>query len=239
MWVEPPESSSSKESSAGSRPASDNSGWTTVHGQGDQDDEEPAMPAKTETITQANKSLVWPDRDLDANLTADIPGYSKHDRFQVRMSLVNRETQLFTYPALMYFAEMEFARAARYQRPFTMITMQLGTHSAQDPLRPNLLRTDGLALVGTRIMDIKRSTDLLGHFAPSGLAILLPETEKTPAFELAKRLAKMFADIEPTEWTNWHPLRYLIGIAGVPDDGATLRQLLAEAVNYRFRNENV
>lgn len=196
----------------------------------------PGTPVGGPTASAERKAR-WPSEEVEIFRTPEVPGYSKKDRFQVRMTLVNRETQILQYPVLMYFTEMEFVRAARYNRSFSLIVVQVGTAPATpnglmvDPLTP-----DGMALLGTKIMDIKRSPDLLGHFDPAGLAILMPETERKSADKLALRIATMISLIEPCEWTRWKPLRYLIGYAGAPDNAVTLPQLVNECVKYQMHN---
>ena len=56
-----------------------------------------------------------------------------------------------------------------------MIVIQVGTKANSNGDSPvEALDIDGMALLGTKIMDIKRSPDLLGHFDLDGLAILMP-----------------------------------------------------------------
>ncbi len=136
----------------------------------------PAVPhlSQREPSQQKNAQVSrWPDHGISLMNGPDAPGYSKKERFQVRMSLVNRSTQMMAYPVLMYMTEMEFVRAARYNRALSMIVIQVGTKANNNYDSPvEALDIDGMALLGTKIMDIKRSPDLLGHFDPDGMAIL-------------------------------------------------------------------
>ncbi len=195
---------------------------------------EPISDETSQTGENAKRKYLWPSDHISE--TADVAGYTRKDRFQVRSFLVNRETQLFAYPVLMWFTEMEFTRSARYNKCFSFVVLQVGIQPERSDMPIEPLAPDSLALLGTKIMDIKRSPDLMGHFAPAGLAILMPETEPQSADKLAIRIAKMIDAIEPDDWTNSRPLRYRIGFAGAPDQATTLPQLLAEAVKYQIDN---
>jgi len=164
-----------------------------------------------------------------------VVGYSKADRQQIRSALVRRETQIYTFPALMYFVELEFVRAMRYNRFFALLVMQVGFKSKAGPTRVQPLAVDALALLSTKIMDIKRAPDLLGHFDPAGLAIFMPDTDRSVANHFAARLAEMISKIEPAEWTEGSPLEFMIGVAGAPEDAHDLAGLIKEATKYPMR----
>lgn len=177
----------------------------------------------------------WQAEEANLFSGAEIPGYSKKERFQVRMSIVNRSTQMLAYPVLMYFTEMEIVRASRYNRTFSLLVVQVGTKATDSDSSVEPLDGDGLSVLGTKIMDIKRSPDVLGHFDPNGLAILLPETERASADRLAHRIGNLIKAIEPSEWTRWKPLQYMIGIATAPDDAVSLPQIVNEVFKYQIR----
>jgi GGDEF domain-containing protein len=167
-----------------------------------------------------------------------VRGYSKSDRQHVRSGLVNRETQLYTFAALMYFVELEFVRAMRYNRSFALLVMQVGYKPAKSKHagRVQPLAADTMALLSTKIMDIKRPPDLLGHFDPAGLAIFMPDTDRSVASQFASRLAEMLSQIEPAAWTDFNPLEFMLGVAAAPEDAHDMETLTKEAVKYQVRH---
>jgi GGDEF domain-containing protein len=191
------------------------------------------------------KSLIIKPAGISADPTKTLSleekglrGYSKSDRQHVRSGLVNRETQLYTFAALMYFVELEFVRAMRYNRSFALLVLQVGHKSAKSKTagRVQQLAADTMALLSTKIMDIKRPPDLLGHFDPAGLAIFMPDTDHNVASQFAARLAETLSQIEPAAWTEFNPLEFMIGVAAAPEDAHDMDSLTKEAAKYQARH---
>jgi diguanylate cyclase (GGDEF)-like protein len=128
------------------------------------------------------------------------------------------------------FAE-ELERAQRFERPLSVIMADL------DLLR-NINNTYGhlagdvvLASVGQVIRDNVRQFDIAGRFGGEEFAIVLPETDVREALAFAERLRGAIAKAEFTAPATRQRLRATmsLGVAGYPDDGASLTELIHQA----------
>ncbi len=64
----------------------------------------------------------------------------------------------------------------------------------------------------------------------------MPETERAAANQVADRIANLIQTIQPTEWTRWKPLQYMIGVASAPDNCVSMQGLLDEVFKFQLRH---
>ena len=133
-----------------------------------------------------------------------------------------------------YFATTlaaEIARAARFERPMSLIMADL------DLLRDINNSYGHLAgdAVLTGIADIFRQQlrhyDVPARFGGEEFSILLPETPPAQAMEIAERIRRAVAETEFEVETAAEPIRATvsIGVAGFPKDGVDANELIHQA----------
>jgi diguanylate cyclase (GGDEF)-like protein/putative nucleotidyltransferase with HDIG domain len=133
-----------------------------------------------------------------------------------------------------YFATTlaaEIARAARFERPMSLIMADL------DLLRDINNSYGHLAgdAVLTGIADIFRQQlrhyDVPARFGGEEFSILLPETPPAQALEIAERIRRAVAEKEFEVETAAEPIRATvsIGVAGFPKDGVDANELIHQA----------
>jgi len=133
-----------------------------------------------------------------------------------------------------YFATTlaaEIARAARFERPMSLIMADL------DLLRDINNSYGHLAgdAVLTGIADIFRQQlrhyDVPARFGGEEFSILLPETPPAQAMEIAERIRRAVAEKEFEVETAAEPIRATvsIGVAGFPKDGVDANELIHQA----------
>jgi diguanylate cyclase (GGDEF)-like protein/putative nucleotidyltransferase with HDIG domain len=144
---------------------------------------------------------------------------------------VDPKTGLFNARHFAHQLREELARAARFERPMSVIMADL------DLLRDINNSYGHLAgdAVLKGIADIFRSQlrpyDVPARFGGEEFAILLPETSPETALEIAERIRRAVAEHPFEVETSSDPIRATVslGVAGFPKDGADSNELIHQA----------
>lgn len=129
----------------------------------------------------------------------------------------------------------ELDRAARYKRNLSVLMIgpsldpsQLQQHSA--------LLSQEYPTVVQYLQNVIRTMDLLAHFGKYELELILPETDKTSAIQLAERIS--------TESQFSNDIKICVGVASFPEDGNTAdiliersRQALKQARSSKHESQ--
>lgn len=145
------------------------------------------------------------------------------------------DTGFLTYPAFFFLLEREFARFARFQRPFSLIVFELELKEDDSEVDDESVLADPaiLSQVSQRIEKIRRKTDIIGHFEPFGFAMLLTETQGDAARSFSARLAEIISS-GPLTTRGLLCVRVgvRLGVSSAPDNAKDLGTLLAAARPY-------
>ena len=139
-----------------------------------------------------------------------------------------------------YFDErltQEFNRATRYRRPFSIVIMDIdGFKQANDQHGHSF--GDELLVKSTAIFkQVLRQEDTAYRYGGDEFAMLLPETSKEGALEVAERLRENFA-IENNIKEKRIKLSLSIGIACSPNDGSTQKSLIGAADSRMYHSKS-
>jgi hypothetical protein len=140
--------------------------------------------------------------------------------------LMRSDTGIFSYPALLLFLEREFVRNELFQRPFSLIVIDVGMVKP-DGNKP--LSSEAMKALAQRIEKFKRKTDTLTHFEMFGLAIILPETLTASARGFVTTLTDALYSAEMVPGIANESIKLEFGTSGIPDECKTLEMLLALA----------
>ncbi|MCC7527737.1 MAG: GGDEF domain-containing protein, partial [Candidatus Melainabacteria bacterium] len=137
-----------------------------------------------------------------------------------------------SYPAFFYHLEREYERFERFQRPFSLIILEISIKEELSETKdPKVLQDRAvLGQVSTRVDKLKRKTDIAGHFGDDQFALLLLETEGDAAKNFASRLAEAIA-MNPftTDRVEVVRLTVSLGVASVPETCRDLGRLISAA----------
>ena len=155
---------------------------------------------------------------------------SKIEWGQMRLAqkaLTMPETGLFTYPAFLYFLDREHCRFERFQRPFSIVFIKIGTIGKNSGTESESNRLRPLPLVavkdlGKTINRIKRQIDILAHYQTFDYALLLPETNGEAVVCFIDRLSEMLKVSTLQDVGSDEIINFAIGYASLPDDGNNL-----------------
>lgn len=176
-----------------------------------------------------SRALIRADR-ADELEQAHVALHQAYARVE-RLAMSDPLTELPNHRTLLYALEQEVARAQRYGHPlsilffdgdhFKRVNDTFG-HSAGDAVLQEL---------GQRMRSLLREGDFIGRYGGEEFAVLLPETDRAKAREVAERMRQAVAarPLASNVVTEGISLTVSVGVAAFPVDGATGSQVLDQA----------
>jgi diguanylate cyclase (GGDEF)-like protein/putative nucleotidyltransferase with HDIG domain len=133
-----------------------------------------------------------------------------------------------------YFATTlaaEIARAARFERPMSLIMADLDLLRDINNSYGHLAGDAVLVGIADIFREQLRHYDVPARFGGEEFSILLPETPPEQAMEIAERIRRAVADGQYEVETAAEPIRATIsiGVAGFPKDGVDANELIHQA----------
>jgi len=136
-----------------------------------------------------------------------------------RLSLTDDLTGLFNHRYLVKALEAEFLRAIRYKRKLSVLLFDIDNFKEVNDLYGHMCGDAVLVKIASLLRGCLRSSDMAARYGGDEVAVLLPETEKAKAAEVAEKLRSL---VEKTsfEWKGRaFSVTCSIGIASAPDSG--------------------
>jgi diguanylate cyclase (GGDEF)-like protein len=156
------------------------------------------------------------------------------------LSIRDDLTGLFNRRYLDRALEAEFIRAVRYKRNFSVLLLDIDCFKAINDSYGHSCGDAVLTKVAFIIRGCLRNSDMVARYGGDEFAILLPETDKSNAREIAERLRRL---IEGTclEWKDkCISISASIGIATAPDDRvADCHDMLDKADKALYRGKAI
>jgi diguanylate cyclase (GGDEF)-like protein len=135
--------------------------------------------------------------------------------------------------------EQEYRRATRYDQPFAVILLDLDHFKAINDRSGHLMGDSLLRQVAQRLAAHARESDLLGRFGGEEFIVLLPETGRVEALQIAERLRQALDGEGFSADDGTPPMRVTasFGVAAYPDDAQSVEELIscADAALYRAK----
>jgi diguanylate cyclase (GGDEF)-like protein/putative nucleotidyltransferase with HDIG domain len=144
---------------------------------------------------------------------------------------VDPKTGLFNARHYANVLADELARAARFDRPLSLIMADLDLLRDINNTYGHLAGDAVLKGIAEIFRQQLRHYDVPARFGGEEFCILLPETPPDQAIEIAERIRRAVAEKEYEVETSSEPIRATIslGVAGFPRDGADANELIHQA----------
>jgi len=138
-----------------------------------------------------------------------------------------------------YFDErlqQEFSRASRYRRHFSLVIIDIDGFKQANDLHGHAFGDEMLVKASKLFLEVLRDEDTIYRYGGDEFAMILPETPKEGAIELAERLRRKFAKRCCVEDKR---LKFTlsIGIASHPDDGEEEDELVGTADRRMYHSK--
>ncbi len=144
---------------------------------------------------------------------------------------VDPKTGLFNARHFAVALNEELTRAARFERPLSLIMADLDLLRDINNTYGHLAGDAVLQGIAEVFRSQLRHYDVPARFGGEEFAILLPETPPDQAFEIAERIRRAVAERAFDVETSSEPIRATvsIGVAGFPRDGLDANELIHQA----------
>jgi diguanylate cyclase (GGDEF)-like protein/putative nucleotidyltransferase with HDIG domain len=144
---------------------------------------------------------------------------------------VDPKTGLFNARHFAVALNEELTRAARFERPLSLIMADLDLLRDINNTYGHLAGDAVLQGIAEVFRSQLRHYDVPARFGGEEFAILLPETPPDQAFEIAERIRRTVAERAFDVETSSEPIRATvsIGVAGFPRDGSDANELIHQA----------
>ena len=174
----------------------------------------------------ASDYLTKPFEDMELIARVNVHLHLKRLRDELREK--NRELEILARQDgltgvanrrhLMERLEVEFARCARYRRPFSLMMLDLDHFKSINDTHGHQVGDVVLKEVARCLGEVLRTNDVLGRYGGEEFAVVLPETDVDAAVAVGQRCREAIADLKiPLEDEAVLRVTVSIGVAGQPD----------------------
>jgi two-component system, cell cycle response regulator len=140
-------------------------------------------------------------------------------------------TELYNYRFFQRLLSVEMSRAQRFQRPLSLIMLDVDDFKMYNDVYGHQAGDQALRQLARLLRRSSRSYDLVARYGGDEFVVILPETNKKTAAEVAERIRTF---VEKTriedehQGLGWH-ITASLGIASFPEDAAERADLIRKA----------
>ena len=145
------------------------------------------------------------------------------------MAVTDALTGLLVRRYFLELAAEELQRSARHQLPCTVIMADLDFFKAKNDTYGHLVGDVVLREVAQLLHNNLRGIDLIARYGGEEFVLLLVETAPAQAAPIAERLRQLVEAHQIRAYDETLSQTVSLGIAGFPEDGRTLEELIARA----------
>ncbi len=135
--------------------------------------------------------------------------------------------------------QREHAKAERYQRSYSLLLLDMDNLKALNDQFGHEAGNRAIRLVASIIKRITRSTDTAARYGGDEFVVLLPETPKPSAMEVAQRIRASVYNATLDLPESVTKTSVSVGVASFPGDGNKIRDLLAKADADMYRDKEL
>ena len=169
----------------------------------------------------------------------DISDLIRHSEELERLATTDSLTELFNRRHFLAMAHAEWERFQRYQRPLSLLILDIDNFKSVNDRYGHAVGDEAIKAVTRCCTGAKRASDIVGRIGGEEFAILLPETDASPAGVVAGRILERISE----EVLSAHSIHFRvtasIGAAtaslGMSDFDALMRS--ADEALYRAKND--
>jgi len=146
-----------------------------------------------------------------------------------RLAITDELTGLYNRRGIMELGEREFERAARHNRPLSVVLMDIDHFKNVNDSHGHAAGDQVLRVLGEECRRHVRGTDLVGRFGGEELLLLLPETKIKAAYEAAERLRRLIEEMEVQSEQSSIKITISLGVAERKGNMEELAELIRQA----------
>jgi len=171
---------------------------------------------------------------LSGQIASTVAQLHSHAEHLNELAKTDPLTGLANRRHLIEQLEREFDRARRYQRPLTLLYMDLDSFKSINDRHGHLFGDEVLRGSGRSMGAVLRSTDLLARIGGDEFAVLLPESGMTAARNVAKKLRKAINAYGEQLGPVVQSLSFCAGISQIHPDDVSIDDMLIRADSAQY-----
>jgi diguanylate cyclase (GGDEF)-like protein len=184
----------------------------------------------TDTINRMASALQHERENLERAVTERTRELQEANARLERLAVTDGLTGVFNHRRFQEQLQSELIRSERHKRPMGVLMVDVDFfkkvndamgHPAGDELLRRLAEVLGADL---------RQTDMIARYGGEEFAVILPETTKSEAMQVAERM-RIAVEAKINAGTTVFPMKVTvsIGVATFPEDGKSVEQVLTAA----------
>ena len=124
----------------------------------------------------------------------------------------------------------EVARAQRFQRPLSLLMLDLDDFKRYNDTFGHPAGDEALKLIARTLEQHIRSVDIVARYGGEEFAVILPETPRDKALQVAQRIVKAIGPLHKKPGSPLRaPLTVSVGVATMPDHATSMEDLILAA----------
>jgi diguanylate cyclase (GGDEF)-like protein len=147
-----------------------------------------------ESVRKLNEELERRVLERTMALTQEITERRRAQDELQRLASTDPLTGLFNRRYFYEIADKEFAKSIRYQRPLSVIILDLDLFKETNDTFGHVVGDQALIHIGKLLRIKERETDTVARYGGEEFVMLLPETNRASAKMVAERLRKLVED---------------------------------------------
>jgi diguanylate cyclase (GGDEF)-like protein len=151
------------------------------------------------------------------------------------LALTDPLTGLSNRRHLIQQLEREITRAKRYQRPLSLVYLDLDGFKSMNDRFGHIFGDEILSGVALQMRSVLRSADMLARIGGDEFAVLLPETDLQGALRVAEKLRKSLTAYSRRLGPALPTLTFCAGVAQLMEDDQSIDDLLGRADKAQYR----
>ncbi|MGE5344278.1 MAG: GGDEF domain-containing protein [Candidatus Omnitrophota bacterium] len=147
------------------------------------------------------------------------------------LSVTDGLTNLYNQTHFFLLLRLQIEKSKRYHTPFSLIIFDVDNFKNYNDKNGHIKGSAVLRRIGDLMRSVFRSTDVLAKYGGDEFVVILPSTDKVGAFLAADRFREVVEEekFEGRETQPQGKVTVSIGIAGYPEHGQTVEEILDRA----------